>query len=73
MYDRYGPLTVILLVAGLILMPVGLYLKAVDTASFVFYVGAAVLAAGIALSAFRTFIPSSAAPAEVSEEKEGKE
>ena len=79
MYDRYRLVTVMLLAAGLILMPAGFYLKATGSVSFVFYIGAAVLAAGIVLSAFKKYISPFVTPAEeasdapgvVSENEEG--
>ena len=56
MDERLGPVTVILLIAGIILMPVGLYLNATGSVSAVFFAGTAVLVAGIALAAYRGYM-----------------
>ncbi|MBE6527165.1 MAG: hypothetical protein E7Z63_05290 [Thermoplasmata archaeon] len=68
---RFGYLTIVLLVAGVILMPAGFYLMAKGGTSVLFIIGAVIISAAIAMAALRSYGFLMDAPKEVSQEDEG--
>ncbi len=52
---RFGYLTIVLLVAGVILMPAGFYLMAKGGTSVLFIIGAVIISAAIAMAALRSY------------------
>ena len=52
---RFGYLTIVLLVAGIILMPAGFYLMAKGGTSVLFIIGAVIISAAIAMAALRSY------------------